>query len=209
MEVVEGLAAEFRKGAAGCGDHPGLAWPRGAVRLGAEEGRIGLDHQAVGGDQPCRVANAGSVAVGDDAGEGGPGPEVKNLAHIGGIAGEAVKDEAGGVERACAQDVDEVVEGIAAVKYYGLVDAAGTRRVDAPELLFEDGKLTAAFGGGVVIVESDLAPGDASRVGDDQAKVLPEVRGFVGVERVNTGGAPDVGVRLGKSEGLEAVVGGR
>ena len=79
---------------------------------------------------------------------------------------------------------------------------------DELELFGEDGSLHVAGRLLVVVVEAEFAPGDAFGVLGDAAEVVPDVRASVGIEGMDPGGAPDVGVALGDGEGVEAVVGG-
>ncbi len=83
--------------------------------------------------------------------------------------------------------------------------------IDEDEVLGEDGVLNGARGFGVVVVEAEFAPRDALGVEDDAAEVVPNVGGvgaFVGVQRVDTGGTPDVRMSVREGECIEAVVGG-
>lgn len=57
------------------------------------------------------------------------------------------------------------------------------------------------------VVEPEFAPGDAFFVLGDFADGVPVVRLFIGVERMNAGGAPDIVVFFGDAEGIVGIYG--
>ena len=73
-----------------------------AMRHGGEEGRVGLDQQAVAGDEADRRAQGVGVAEGDDARDREEQAQVEVAPGVVGIAGEAV-DHGAGVGRLRAQ----------------------------------------------------------------------------------------------------------
>jgi hypothetical protein len=208
VEGVEGEALDFGEFAGGEGDHPGLAGAGASMGVGREVGGVGFDHEAIEGDEFGGILDFGGVAVGEDSCEGDVGAEVQDLSHVGGGAGEAMEDEAGGIKGGLSEDGEEVVEGFAAVEDDGLGEAFVRAGLDEGELFGENFVLDGAGRAVVMVVEAELTPGDAAWVASHGFEVGPEVWAFVGVERVDAGGTPDVRVRLGDGEGVEAVGGG-
>jgi hypothetical protein len=94
----------------------GAAGTLAAVGVGGEERGVGLDHEAVDGDELRGVAELPGVLVGDDAGERQHRTKVEDLAGVGRRAGEAVEDHLRGVEARRLQDRNQVVEGLTAVE---------------------------------------------------------------------------------------------
>lgn len=208
VEGLVGEASEVGEFLCGEGDHPGLAGAGAAVGVGGEVGGVGLDHEAIERDEFGGFLNFGGVAIGEDAREGDVGAKVEDFSHVGGGAGEAMEDEAGGIEGGFSEDGEEVVEGLAAVEDDGLGEAFHRAGFDEGELLGEDVVLDGAGWAVVVVVEAELTPGDAAGVTSHGFEVGPEVGSFVGVERVDARGAPDIVVGFGDGEGVEGVGGG-
>ncbi len=208
MEGVEGEASEVGESLGGEGDHPGLAGAGAAVGVGGEVWGVGFDHEAIEGDEFGGFMNVGGVAVGEDAREGDERAEVEDFSHVGGGAGEAVEDEAGGIEGGCSEDGEEVVEGFSAVEDDGLGESFVRAGLDEGELLGEHAVLDGAGRAVVVVVETEFTPGDATGVTSHGFEVCPKVGSIVGVEGVDARGAPDVVVGLGEGERVEGVGGG-
>ena len=166
---------------------------RGLVALaaegnGGEEGRVGLDQDAVGGREGGGLADRFGGRIGEVAGEGKIETQIQRPASLVDAAGEAVHDAGWGVGAArvrlpvFGEEGEEVVPGgvwtcgaefllgrrsrqlgCPAVDEDGLAGGSG----DA-ELGEEGGVLDVGRGiFDVVVVEADLADGDAARVGGE------------------------------------------
>ena len=182
-----------------------------AERDGSEEGSVGLDQDAVGGVRCGRPADGDGPGVGEVAGEGEVEAEVEGVLCLGLVAGEAVHD-AGEVVRAASarrggragrprrlRAAEGLVFGLgggdgelggAAVDDDGLAGSGGD-----PELGDEGGVLGGDVGVvEVVVVEADLADGDAARVCGERRRVFAGLRGWPGgPPGMDAGGGADLG----------------
>jgi hypothetical protein len=167
-----------------------------AVGDGGEEGGIGLDEEAIGGDGGGDGAKVGGLGEGDVAGEGNHEADVEGAAGVVGGSGEAVEDSAKIVGSPMLLKLGE-----------GVIPCVG--RVLRGAAVDEDGKpggggdfhlggkglaLFLARGVVVVVVEADFADGDDVGVVAEGFEFFEGVgsgeAGFVGMD---SGGGIDAG----------------
>ncbi len=175
-----------------------------------EEGCVGFDHDAVEGREFHGFAEFLRVLVGSDACEGDAGTKVEQLAHIGGCACKAMKDESRRIERGSGEDRDQIIECFATMNDDGLGEGGmiAMKAMDEVELLVQSFPLQGGGGFFVMIVQAQFAPGDALGMVEQDAKLVPIVGAIVGVERMHACGAPDVVVGLGHGKDVVGIFGG-
>ena len=191
MEVVRGLsgeafardAAEFGEGGGGVGDQGRLV-ALAAEGNGGEERGVGFDQDAVGGCEGGGFADGLGGGIGEVAGEGEIEAEGERSAGFVDAAGEAVHD-AGGSAWGCQCSASrrrrssQAAFGSAAPNFcFGggrgelggsAVDEDGLAGGGGDAELGEEGGLLDVGSGvfDVVVVEADLADGDAAGVGGE------------------------------------------
>lgn len=110
MELIEGRSADIGDELCGVSRVSGEARAGASLGIWGEEGCVGLDHDAIIGDELCCVGDFFGVFVSDDAGEGDHGAEVEDLLCFFWVAGETVEDESGWIEGRFFEDWDEIIE---------------------------------------------------------------------------------------------------
>lgn len=169
FEIGVGDVAEVGEEAGDIGDEAGFVGADFAMRLRREEGGIGFDHHAIERNELGGFGDGFGVGESDDACEGNGCAEIEDEAGVGRVACEAVKDKAVrgedciGVFAEGGKDGDEFGIGIAAVDDNGFFerDVDAGSGFDEGELMVEDVALGFCRRVGVVVVEAELAPGDA------------------------------------------------
>jgi hypothetical protein len=178
--------------------------------LRGKVGRIGFDEDTVerkgGGD----VAERLRFGVGDVGGEGNVEAEFEALLGLLESAGEAVENTAAavGIEvrgsaPVGAKNIEAIGPGVAAVNHDGELSGGGEGELAAEDFLLGD-----EVGVFVMIVESNFAAGEDSRVVENFGELV-EVGfgGLGGFVRVNAGGGVDPVVSFGEGEGGVEMVG--
>lgn len=214
--------AEGGEEGGGVGDEGGLVL-LAAVRDGGEEGGVGLDQDAVGGSLGGDLLDGGGLRVGEVAGEGEVEAGVDGAAGLVGGAGEAVHDAAEGVRGPVLVDEgEEVFEGVCGAELVlggwdgelggAAVDEDGFAEVGGDLHLCDEGRLLEGDGGvvEVVVVEADLADGEAEGVGGEAAEGGEVLGGgLVGLLGVDADAGVDAGcLGMGLVGDLEGAVHG-
>ena len=179
-----------------------------AVGDGGEEGRVGLNEEAIERDDGGGLADLGCGGIGEIAGEGDIEVELEGAPGLGGGAGEAMHDarEAGGGP-VIGEEIEEVDPGVggakagfgggggevggAAVKDDGFAGGGGELQ------LGEEGTFLHVWVGvlDVVVVEADLADGDRERVGEETGEFFEGLGGGMGgLVGVDAGGGEQAGL---------------
>lgn len=134
--------------------HPGLAWRFAAVRMRAQKGGVGFDHDSISGREQRGFAQVLRGFVRHDARETDACAEIEEQPHLARAGGEAVEDETSWIERTAAENRDEVIEGFATMEDDWLDEAFAVERFDCGELFFEHLALHGCGGFFVVVVEA-------------------------------------------------------